>query len=501
MTGINSSSVFKNHGRKPAVLLRLMGCCMILLFLFPKTASANNETEYDTIPVFVNVQNVGGEEIPAIIKDQVVYLSVTDVFDFLKIKNEHNAGIDSVYGFFIEQQRTFSIDRYHHRITYQGKVYKVNPDDILFAESNLYLRLDYYGQIFGLECTFSFRNLSIAISTKLELPVVREMRQELMRRNINQLRGDIKADTNIARSYPLFHLGMADWAFVTSQEFKQRNDSRFNLSLGGVLAGGEMNVSLNYYSNMPFTEKQQYYLWRLANNNHQALRQVMAGKIYTHATSSIYDPVVGVQFTNTPTTYRRSFGSYRISDHTEPNWLVELYVNNVLVNYVKADASGFYTFEVPLVYGNSMVKLRFYGPWGEERTTEQDILIPFNFLPAHQFEYTVSAGVVEDSTLSRFSKTNINYGVGRHFTVGGGMEYLSSVTSGKSMPFVNASLSIGSNLLLSGEYTYGVRSKSVLTYRFPSNAQFELNYTRYAKGQTAIRYPYLEERTLFDLTP
>ena len=31
-------------------------------------------------------------------------------------------------------------------------------------------------------------------------------------------------------------------------------------------------------------------------------------------------------------------------------------MNNVLISYVKADASGFYTFQVPLVYGNSDVK-------------------------------------------------------------------------------------------------------------------------------------------------
>ena len=60
---------------------------------------------------------------------------------------------------------------------------------------------------------------------------------------------------------------------------------------------------------------------------------------------------------------------------------MELYVNNVLVDYVKADASGFFTFEVPLVYGNSLVKLRYYGPWGEEHSREQTISIPFNFLP------------------------------------------------------------------------------------------------------------------------
>lgn len=74
------------------------------------------------------------------------------------------------------------------------------------------------------------------------------------------------------------------------------------------------------------------------------------------------------------------------------------------------------------------------------------------------------------------------------------MEYLSSVTSGKSMPFVNASFRIGSNLLLSSEYTYGVRSRTVLNYRLPSDLQFELFYTRYDKNQKAINTTFLEER-------
>ncbi len=82
----------------------------------------------------------------------------------------------------------------------------------------------------------------------------------------------------------------------------------------------------------------------------------------------------------------------------------------------------------------------------------------------------------------------------RRFTVGGGVEYLSSVTSGKSMPYVNASLRLTSNLLMSGEYTYGVRARSIISYRLPSNLQFEVNYTRYKKGQKAIDNTYLEER-------
>jgi hypothetical protein len=315
-----------------------------------------------------------------------------------------------------------------------------------------------------------------------------------MRRNIARLKGDVQADTTVGRTYPFFRFGMADWSAVSSQEINGKSDTRLNLSLGSMIAGGETTASLYYNSSDPLTEKQQYYLWRYVNNDFAPLRQVMAGKIQTNAISSIYNPVIGVQFTNTPTTYRRSFGTYTLSDKTEPGWIVELYVNNVLVDYVKADASGFFNFEVPLVYGNSLVKLKFFGPWGEERTREQNISIPYNFLPEKTLEYTLSAGIVEDTLGSRFSKTNINYGATKSLTVGGGAEYLSSVTTQPFMPFINASYRVTNNLLLYGEYALGVRAKGTMSYRLPSNLQLDLNYTWYDKDQKAIFYNYREER-------
>ena len=62
------------------------------------------------------------------------------------------------------------------------------------------------------------------------------------------------------------------------------------------------------------------------------------------------------------------------------------------------------------------------------------------------------------------------------------------------MPFANASVRIGSNLLFATEYTYGVRSKTILNYRLPSDLQFELDFTRYAKDQKAINTTFREER-------
>jgi hypothetical protein len=504
----NLSYPIKNSPPKSRWWPLLIAACLSVALLIPFTASPAATTTtttagggeedppapYDEIYVLVNVQGVGSIQIPAAIRNETVYLSVTDMFDFLKIKNVASPKMDSISGFFITQQATYLIDKINNRILYQGKTFTLKPDDMIRSEGNLYLRADYFGQIFELSCKFSFRSLSVNLSSRLELPVIREMRQELMRSNLSRLKGEVVADTIIPRHYPLFRAGMADWSVVTTQNAPGPDDTRLYLATGTVLAGGETNVAINYDNQIPFREREQFYQWRLVDNDNNILRQTTAGKIFTQSTSSIYFPVVGLQFTNTPTTFRRSFGSYTLSNYTEPNWVVELYVNSTLVDYAKADASGFFKFDVPLVYGNSVIKLRYYGPWGEQRSSEQNIQIPFNFLPWHQFEYTASAGVEEDSLHSRFGRANANYGLSNHLTAGVGVEYLSSVTSGRVMPFVNASLRVTPQLMVAGEYTHGVRSTFVANYHSPSDLQFEVDYTRYKKGQKAINNAYLEER-------
>lgn len=433
-------------------------------------------------------------EVPAVIKDDVVFLPLRDIFDFLKFKTTMSLSMDSVSGFLITTKESYVLDYKNNKITFQGKTFQLKQGEMIRTETNLYLLSKYFGEIFGLNSKYSIRTLSVNMETKLELPAMREKRLEQMRQNINRITGEVKTDTTIKRSFSPFHFGMADWSVIGTQQIGQKQDTRINLSLGSVIAGGEANFMLNYNTNEAFSEKQQYYYLRYVNNNRSWLRQTIFGKIGTDAISSIYNPVVGMRLTNTPTTYRRSFGTYNLSDYTTPNWTVELYVNNVLVDYKKADASGFFNFQVPLVYGNSQIRLKFYGPWGEERVKEQTLTIPFNFMPVKKLEYTLVAGMVEDSTNSILSRGSFNYGVSKSISVGAGVEYLSSVSSGPFIPFFTMSTRPLSNLILSGEYAYGVRAKGLLSYQFKNNMQLELNYTKYEPGQKAVNYNYLEER-------
>jgi hypothetical protein len=470
---------------------------LFFLIIVPSFCLGQEESQYDEVTVYLNIQGVGGADIPALIKGETAYLSIADVFTILKIRNIPSAHLDSLSGFFINIQDKYLIDRVKNQILFQGKKIELKPDDLILTETTLYMKASLFGEIFGMKCLFSFRDLSVVLTTKLDLPIIRDMKMEQMRENLKRLKGEVKTDSTIGRSYPLLNFGMADWAINTFQQQKMNPTTQLSLSLGSVVAGGEMNVGLvNYNPSSPIESNQKTYLWHYANNDHQVLRQVFIGKITIPQTISSLNgsSLIGIQLSNAPTTYRRSFGTYTLSNTTGPGWLVELYVNNVLVDYVKADASGFYKFEVPLVYGNSVMKVRMYGPWGEVQEKTENTNIPFNFLPSGEFEYAINTGVIEDKPNTRFARTNFNYGVSSRMSIGGGYEYFSSPIIENSLPFIGSSIMLLNNMLLSGEYTFGVKFKSSFSYRLPSNIQFDLNYTGYEKGQKAIPGMLLQER-------
>ncbi|HMD00052.1 MAG TPA: hypothetical protein VKH37_07855, partial [Ferruginibacter sp.] len=152
------------------LLLRSWRTAMLVLVLIISANSARSQSEdtYDEISVVLNVQRIGSTEISAVIHNQDAFLPIKDVFDFLKIKNTMSPDFDLVTGYFITPTAKFTVDKTTKVIIYQGKTIKLEPTDLIQTENNLYLKSDFFGSVFGLECTFNFRDLSITLVTKIE---------------------------------------------------------------------------------------------------------------------------------------------------------------------------------------------------------------------------------------------------------------------------------------------------------------------------------------------
>ncbi|HHN47548.1 MAG TPA: hypothetical protein ENN08_01195, partial [Bacteroidales bacterium] len=302
--------------KRPVIFLLL-----IVAGLMPmQAAQAFDEEDYEEILVYMRIQGIGAFEMPAYFSysNNRLYLPVVDLFLFLRINQEATPYYDRLTGFLIDEKRLYVIDHASRTIQIDGKTIVLGEDEILRTETGLYLYTGVFGPVFGLHCTFHFRSLSVELKTDLELPAIREMRLAMMRQNVERLRGEVDVDTTLHRRYHFFRFGMVDWALSSTQITRSTTDTRASLGLGSEFLFGETNVFLNYSSRDGFNERNQHYSWRWANNQIKPVRQVRAGKIGTGAISSIYNPFIGVSATNAPTTFRRSYGEYTLSDFTEP---------------------------------------------------------------------------------------------------------------------------------------------------------------------------------------
>ena len=452
-------------------------------------------SSFEEVPIEIQVDGKWSFETNAIITDSnLLFVNVMEVFTHLKIMCNESTKGNTLEGFIENEKKSYSID-------YDTKQIKVGNNTIhstngLLEETGIkYIEASVLSEAFGLTLTFNPRSLSAKLVSSFELPYVKQLRIENARNSISKLQGqEIVVDTIIPRNYHLFKFGMLDWGFNSNQTVNNTSTNNVIVGVGSELLFGEANISINYNDKYQFDNRQLQYSWRWIDNDKKLIKQAQVGKIYNQSIAFLEAPVVGATINNSPNTVRKASGSYTINDYTEPNWTVELYINDVLVDYTAADASGLYVFSVPIVYGYTALKLKFYGPLGEERTEERIINTPYTFIPAKTLEYSMSAGVLQDENGSRYGQGNFNYGVNRFLTLGGGVEYLSSISNRPFIPFAKAAFQPFSQLVMNLEYAHDVKMKGLLDYYFTKSAFLELDYTKYVKGQLATRFNALEER-------
>ena len=398
-------------------------------------------------------------------------------------------------------KKKYSVDLNSRQIKVGNKIIKPKRD-ICDIERDICLESTIITEAFGLNIIFNYRSLSIKLEANFELPLVKQMRLEQMRRNISTLQNkEPKVDKVVLRKYHLFKEGMLDWSLASSQTKNETTRNRIGLGIGAELLYGQANISINYNDQNKFDNRQLHYNWRWVDNDKKYFKQIEIGKIYNQSISFLETQVIGGSINNTPNTVRKTGGYRTINEYTEPNWTVELYINDVLVDYTAADASGLYVFKVPIVYGYTILKLKFYGPLGEERIEERTMNIPFTFIPAKKTEYSVSGGVLQDGENSKFGRGVVNYGVNRSLTIGGGFEYLSSILNNPFIPFAKIAFQPFSKLILNAEYAHNVRTKGVLNYNFGKSSFLEIEYAKYVDGQLATRFNANEERKAKVLLP
>jgi hypothetical protein len=453
---------------------------------------------FDIVPVEVNVSGAFVFETDIIITDTaVLYLNIEELFNnlgiFIKVDNNRKL----INGFIDTEAKKYTIDVENSQISIGTKNIR-SLNGIVQIMNTTYIESNLLAEAFGLRVVFNSRSLSIKLDSDFELPKLKQERLENMRDNISKLQSNLigVSDTIVGRKYHIFKAGTLNWAASTFETSEVPIASNFGLSLGSEFLYGETNLSFFISSQNKFDTRQLQYNWRWVDNEKKYIKQAQVGKIYSQSIAFLSAPLVGVTFTNSSNAVRKAKGNYIISEYTEPNWTIELYINDALVDYTAADASGLFLFKVPIVYGYSALKLKFYGLLGEERVEERTMNIPYTFMPPKVLEYNVAAGILEDEKLSQYGRGEFNYGFSRFVTIGGGVEYLSSIAERPVIPFANVAFQPFSQIVVNMEYVHNVSMKGLANYYIGKSAFLELDYRKYVEGQVVTLNRTKEERSI-----
>jgi hypothetical protein len=477
--------------KKNNIFLSLVSKCIIpcIFLLYPFQTDAQDkqirkETEpFDLTELMVTVYLQGGYTFEAdvlISASEELYYNIEGLFKTLEIKC--NLDLNSLVGFISNEKNLYEINFETKIITIGDKVINIK-NGLIERFGEKYIKEDLISQAFGLNFVFNPRSLSVKLTANFELLFLKQIRLEKTRNNISKLQGKtITIDTILPRNYHLFKFGTVDWSLNSSQsiakEGENNNINTTNLSIGSELLFGEANFSLNYSDQSKFDINQIQYNWRWINNDNKLIKQARFGRIGAQNIPQVNSPIIGATINNNSNTVRKASGFYIITDITEPNWKVELYINDVLVDFTEADASGLYVFKVPNVFGYNTLKLKFYGPLGEERTEERTKNTPYRFTPIKTLAYSLTAGILQNTKNTYYSRLILDYGITNFLTITAGLEYLSAKPNNIFVPFAKISFQPTSKLILNLDYLNQENFKGLLNYYITSSTFLEIDYSK-----------------------
>ncbi|NOY88648.1 MAG: hypothetical protein GXO93_04550 [FCB group bacterium] len=466
---------------------------IILLFtgLFVSTITLaepleNSAKNFEEIVVNFDVPKLINKDIFVQYDGNTVYLPLVEVFSLLDINVKADMNQRTFSGFFISKNKKYKFDLKNYKITVFSKEYAYLSSDYFLGANDLYVKIDLFKKLFNLDLTFNFSLLRVFAPLNKDFPAYQKLQRKIARERLKKKTASLKDVISVPPKREYLNGGSADWV-ISTNPWGGRNKHYYNLALGGLLMGGDMEFTLGGSTDNYFDRNQFNYKWHYFFDKNKYLTQADIGKINT--VGSLGRPLKGVMVTNRPQVRRKFFQTININDYLGTGWEVELYVDNKLTDYTTTGKNGFYNFNTDIFYGASNVELKMYGPNGEYRTQEKIIRVPYNLIPKKTIEYSVAAGQGEmNQEKGTYLQANSYYGLLNSLTMGLNFDIpITHESEEKPLAGLDATYQMFTNLTINSSLTPNYALKGRLNFSYPSIININTGYSYYFENE--IRNP------------
>lgn len=318
-------------------------------------------------------------------------------------------------GWFISQEKQFSMmfDGKMLVVESDGERFEVGPEHYSYDFGGLYIELEQIDEWFKLNADIDYEDLTVVLQPKNPFPL--QLANQRKRRNVAGTRSGngVAVQPFLNRGYELFSAQVFDLqASIISND--ANTTSNYSVFAAREIAFNQVNFFATGTDDFPITLARLNVSKRSANKN-------LLGPL--HATQYEFGDVtptrvgnldsrrqsVGFGFSNRQLVASQNNEVTSFAGEILQDWDVELYRNGILVGQLFDIDSGRYEFNnIPLLVGNNVFELVFYGPQGQVKRERIERLLDSRSLREQPFNYAVSFTKDDSVLLKDISTANNN---------------------------------------------------------------------------------------------
>ena len=330
---------------------------------------------------------------------------ITRVIDFnIRVDAES----ETANGWFISENRNFSLDLSKGEAVIDGKRLKIPEGTTGSADGEIYVDSQVLGEWFPVDFNYEFYTQSLKVDPREDLPFQARAERENLRGQLVDADGNGTVLPRKESRYNFLEFPVVDISLQGSHESGKERDNGFSGDYSVLARGdiGKMSADIFFAGDDEDSLKNSRITLERGDPDGNLLGPMKATHVAVGDVQVPSFPIIssgqneiGGTIGNQALNRTRDFDTTRFEGDLPPGWDVELYRNDNLVGSQRVGSDGRYDFkEVDLFYGKNDFELIFYGPQGQKRTQTKSINVGNEMLRKGEGEYHLSV-TSKNSTL------------------------------------------------------------------------------------------------------
>ncbi len=338
-------------------------------------------------------------DIPAVLDGNLLLVPLGELAEALEFRIGVSPAAGRASGWFLRENRLFSLDLRRALVVVEGREASFDPRLARVLDNDLYIDIRLLAQWLPVDLQLDIASLTLTVLPREALPLEERLAREAYRRRVLVRRDPGPALATLDHPYRAWGIPTADISTETTMTRRHqasRLTSRYSILATGDLAWMNTEIYASGDEKKPLSDARirmerkdpDGTLLGPLNATEVAFGDITTGQVPLVSNQQL---ARGAVLSNMPLTMPEEFDRITLEGDLPLGWEVELYRNNVLLDFKTASDDGRYRFaDIPLLFGVNLMRLIFYGPQGQRREELRQIRVGPDQLNPGDVHYRIS---------------------------------------------------------------------------------------------------------------